>query len=123
MTLSQWADVAVVFLSIQAFILMLVPLVLFYFLIRGMNMAGGAMPGYMKRAQSFTRMVRDRTRGVSDKIAEPILKAHVKTMQAEATIQSFSTEVSDSFHGPEKPIRPGETETGGEMGVTIRDAK
>jgi len=98
-TLSQWADVAVVFLSIQAFILILVPLVLFYFMVRGMNIANGAMPGYMKRAQSFTHMVRDRTQGVSDKIAAPILKTRTKGVQVEATIQSFATEVGETMYG------------------------
>ena len=93
------------FLSIQAFILILIPLVLFYFMIRGMNIAGGAMPGYMKRAQSFTHMVRDRTQGVSDKIAAPILKTRAKGTQVEATIQSFTTEVSETMYGQEYAVQ------------------
>jgi len=98
-SLSQWADVAVVFLSIQAFVLMLVPLVLFYFLIRGMNIAGGAMPRYMKQAQSFTRIVRDRTQDASEKIAAPILKTRAKGVRMETTIRSFSTEVGETIYG------------------------
>ncbi len=123
MSLSQWADVAVVFLAIQAFILMLAPLVLFYFLIRGMNMAGGALPRYIKRAQSLTRTVRDRTDQASEKIAAPLLKMRKGGARVETAVRSFSTEVGETIYGDRGAIQTGVSGTGGdEIGTTNRDA-
>lgn len=120
MSLSQWADVAVVFLSIQAFILMLAPLVLFYFLIRGMNMAGGALPRYIKRAQSFTHTVSERTQDVSEKIAAPLLKMRRVGAHMETTVRSFSTEIGETVYGDEGAIQTGVNGTDGDEIKRVR---
>lgn len=119
-SLSQWADVAVVFLSIQAFILMLAPLVLFYFLIRGMNMAGGALPRYIKRAQSFTHTVSERTQDVSEKIAAPLLKMRRVGAHMETTVRSFSTEIGETVYGGEGAIQTGVNGTDGDEIKRVR---
>jgi len=92
-------DIAIVFLAIQAFILMLVPLVAVYFLVRGINIAGGVLPGYMKRAQSFTSTVRLRTDQTSDQIAKPILKMRRHGARIETTIRALSSEVGTTIYG------------------------
>lgn len=99
MNLATWRDIAIVFLAIQAFILTLVPLVAVYFLVRGVNIAGGVLPGYMKRAQSFTSAVRLRTDQTSDQIAKPILKMRNHGARVETIVRSFSSEVGATIYG------------------------
>ena len=105
MNLATWRDVAIVFLAIQAFILMLVPLVAVYFMVRGINIAGGALPGYMKRAQSFTSIVRLRTGQTSDQIAKPILKMRNRGARIETIVRSFSSEVGVTIYGDSPTVQ------------------
>lgn len=105
MSLTQWTNIAIIFLATQAFILTFVPLIIFFFLVRGMNVAGGALPGYMKKAQSFSRTVRLRTEETTDQIAKPILKVRNQSARVESTIRSFSSEVGATIYGDETTVQ------------------
>ncbi len=78
MELSTWADIAVVFLSIQCFIIMLIPLGLTFVMVRGMNIAGSALPEYLTKAQGYTRIMRDQTVNASDKVSAPLVRARAQ---------------------------------------------
>ncbi len=68
MDLSFWRDVAVVVLAVEMFVVTLVPLVLFFFGIKGVRYANRQARTYGQRArdgwQQIHRRVADVTRGV-----------------------------------------------------------
>jgi hypothetical protein len=101
--LRTWADIAVVFLSIQCFVIMLIPLVLTFFMVRGMNMAHGALPQYLIKAQGYSRIMRDQTVNAGDKIAAPLIHVRAQQARVDKSIRSFSQEVDESLFGPCEP--------------------
>ena len=89
MDLAFWRDVSIVFLSIQTFILLLVPLVAFYFAVRGLNFLHVRLPGVMYRAQGISKQVRVKTEAVSQRVADPVVRAQRERTKAEATLQAL----------------------------------
>ncbi len=103
MELRTWTDIAVVFLSIQCFIIMLIPLGLTFVMVRGMNIAGSALPEYLTKAQGYTRIMRDQTVNASDKISAPLVRARAQQARVEGSLRSFSKEIGDTVYGPCEP--------------------
>ena len=103
MDLRTWTDIAVVFLAIQCFVIMLIPLVLTFFMVRGMNMANSALPQYLIKAQGYSRIMRDQTVNVSDKIAAPLVQARAQQARVEMSVRSFAQEVEESLIRPCEP--------------------
>lgn len=89
MTLSQLADISTVWLAFLCFIGMLIPLAVTYFAIRGMNQVLGKTPGVLKRAQSVSRTVRDRTQMVSSRVAEPMIRTQGAAVKTETTVRKL----------------------------------
>ena len=92
MTLSQLADISVVWLSLLCFIGMLIPLAVTYFAIRGMNQVLGKTPGYLRRAQGFSRAARNRTLAVSNQVAEPMIRTQGAAVKAQTTVRTILTD-------------------------------
>jgi hypothetical protein len=87
--LAFWRDVSIVFLSIQTFILLLVPLVAFYFAVRGLNFLHIRLPRVMYKAQDISKQVRMKTEAASQRVADPVVRAQRERTKAEATLQSL----------------------------------
>ena len=105
MSLSTWADIATVFLAIQCFVIMLVPLVATFFLVRGVNMVGGLLPEYLTKAQGVTRTVRNRTVETSVQVTEPLLRFRREQTRMESAVRSFSDEIGNTIYGDREPGR------------------
>ena len=89
MDLAFWRDVSIVFLSIQTFILLLVPLVAFYFAVRGLNFLHVRLPGVMYRAQGISKQVRMKTEAASQRVADPVVRVQRERTKAEVTLQAL----------------------------------
>ncbi|NJN82452.1 MAG: hypothetical protein HC802_09380 [Caldilineaceae bacterium] len=87
--LSFWADISVIWLSLLFFIFAMIPLVIFYFAVRGMNIVNNRAQGFFRRAQSVSRTTRDRTIAVSDRIADPIVRTQGQVTKAETVVQKL----------------------------------
>ena len=85
MDLAFWRDVSIVFLAIQTFILLIIPLAIFYFMVRGLNFLHVRLPRVLFRAQDISKEVRTRTEAVSERIADPLIKADREGTRAKAT--------------------------------------
>ena len=92
MDLSFWADVSVVWLSLLFFIFALIPLAIFYFAVRGMNVVNNRAQGFFRQAQSVSRSARDKTIAVSDRIADPIVRAQGQAAKAETVARTLVTD-------------------------------
>ena len=55
MTLTDWTNLSIVWLSFLAFILGIVPLVLLFFAVRGMMAVNRSLPRYLKLGQYYSR--------------------------------------------------------------------
>ncbi len=76
MDLAAWRDLSLIWLSLLAFIIGIVPLVLLYFVVRGMRAVNRTVPRYLKLGQHYSGIVRDQTRKYSTLLTEPVTRAH-----------------------------------------------
>ncbi len=96
MNLEFWTDVSIVFLAIQTFILLLIPLVAFYFAVRGLNFLHIRLPRVMSQAQNVSKQVRLKTEAASERVADPIVRAQRARTKAETTLRSLVPRVEPS---------------------------
>ena len=87
--LTFWTNLSIIWLAFLGFILTLVPLVIFYFAMRGMFIVNRTLPRYLKLGQYYSGIVRDQTTRVSLKVAEPMVRAHGEAARTQAFLQSL----------------------------------
>ena len=87
--LTFWTNLSIIWLAFLGFILTLVPLVIFYFAMRGMFIVNRTLPRYLKLGQYYSGIVRDQTTRVSLKVAEPMVHAHGEAARTQAFLQSL----------------------------------
>ena len=84
MTLPNTADIAVIILTIHALIACVVPVVLFYFVARGAIALDRKTRQVMPTVQDYARQMSDGATKVSDRVAEPIVKAESTAIRLRA---------------------------------------
>jgi HAMP domain-containing protein len=82
-----WRDVSIVWLSLFCFLGLAVPLVILYFLVRGMNRALSKAESLFHRVQGYSQQVRQQSETVSAKVAEPVVQAHKRFTRIQATFR------------------------------------
>ena len=87
--LAFWTNVSIVFLAIETFFLLLIPLVAFYFAIRGLNFLHIRLPRVMFRAQGISKEVRLRTEAASQRVVDPMVSAERERTKAAAAMKSL----------------------------------
>lgn len=91
MDLAFWRDVSIVFLSIQTFILLIIPLVAFYFAVRGLNFLHIRLPRVMYKAQDISKQVKTQTEAASQRVVDPIISADRERAKTAAAMRSLVT--------------------------------
>lgn len=76
MSLDFWRNVAVIWLCMQGFILLLIPLAIAFFMVKGINWVVAKTPPLFHKAQGYSRLVRDKTDLYADKVADPLIRVH-----------------------------------------------
>jgi len=87
MSLAIWRDLAVVWLALLCFIGSLIPLVAFYFAVRGMSAVNRRVPPLLQKAQTYSRTARARTDDVSTRVAAPVMRARAQGAKWERVAQ------------------------------------
>jgi hypothetical protein len=77
MNLPFWRDVALVLLIIEAFIMGLLPLVILYFAIKGMNWLTSKARYYLPLARSYVTRVEEATKRSSEMASAPLIESYV----------------------------------------------
>ena len=89
MSLATGRDIALVVLVIEAIILGLVPLAVFYYAIRGMRSLRSWLDPKMPVARAQLERVAHSTRTISDYIVAPVLGVGSRRWQVQGTIQAL----------------------------------
>lgn len=86
MNIELWRDIAVVWLSLHALILLLIPLAIFYLLVRGINWVHRKVPPLFLKAQGYSQIMRRQSEQIAGKVAHPLIVGHSQSARVEATI-------------------------------------
>lgn len=78
MELAFWRDLSIIWLSLLCFIGLIPPLVIFYFMVRGMHAVNQRALPLMKTAQTYSRLARDKTDDVANRVTEPVLRTQAQ---------------------------------------------
>lgn len=89
MDLATGRDIALVILIVEAFVLSLVPLTLFYFGIRGMQALRRKLDPLFPTLQDRLRSIAHGTRNVSERMVRPFIALSCLRAQAQGTIQAL----------------------------------
>lgn len=76
MSLEQWTDLAVIWLSFLCFIGLLIPLAIGFFAVKGMHTAVDRTPRLLRQAQGYSRLMRNKVEDASHRVSEPVIQAH-----------------------------------------------
>jgi len=94
MTLGTWRDIAIVLLALQLFIMLLIPLVIAFFSMRGINWVHGKVPPLWEKAHHYSHLMRDKTGEISDRVVAPVLRTRSR-------VESWAT-VVDRVRGVDR---------------------
>lgn len=89
MSLAFWRDVSIVWLALQSFILLIVPLAISYFAVRGMRYVLAKLPPLFHQAQTFSSKARNKTEDVCDQIASPLISAHSRAEETKTVFDQL----------------------------------
>lgn len=84
MNLGFWRDLSVVLLCLEGFVLLLIPAAILFFAVKGMNALHRKLHEIFPKVQGVFRQVNRVTRQVTDKVAEPVIKAGAQAAQVQA---------------------------------------
>lgn len=105
MDLRFWADVSTIWLCFLAFIIGLVPAVLLYFCVRGMQIVNRKVPPYLKLGRRYSGIVRDQTHKISAMVAEPLTRTHAEAARYSAIARNLMPDLK-SASAQEKELNP-----------------
>ncbi len=91
MSLEFWRNLSVVWIALHAFVLFLIPTVIAYFLVRGINWLLAKTKLGFSKAQGFSRQVNEKTEALSERVAAPVIAAHSKVSRVQRVGKSFFT--------------------------------
>ena len=90
MTLTDWTNLAIILLAVEAFVFVLIPAVLLYYSVRGMQSTRAWLRTIgLPQSQRISRLVAERTNTYSAKVTEPFVQVEASTTQARATLSAF----------------------------------
>ena len=89
MSIALWRDISVVWLSLFCFVALVIPIVILYFAVRGMNFVQEKTHMLFLKAQGISQIVRVRTESISEKVAKPVIQAHGSFAKTRTWLQSL----------------------------------
>jgi hypothetical protein len=75
-SLAFWRDVSIVWLSLFCLIGLAIPLVVFYFAVRGLNFVHRHVAALLQRGQGYSRIMRQQSEKLSHQVAAPVIRTH-----------------------------------------------
>jgi hypothetical protein len=89
MDLGVWRDISLMWLVFLTFIAVLPVGIVLFFAIKGMRRLRQIVKLYLRVAQDKARLVATSSEEISQKIAEPVIKAYAKTAQVNTIAKSI----------------------------------
>jgi hypothetical protein len=103
MDLAAWRDLSLIWLIFWAFLIGIVPLVLLYFVVRGMQAVNRTVPRYLKLGKYYSGIARQQTRKYSALLAEPVTRTHGQAARFQAIVRQLTPHAS---RANEKELKP-----------------
>jgi hypothetical protein len=75
-SLEQWRDIALIWLSFLCFIGLLIPLAISFFLVKGMHSAVDRTPRLLRQVQGYSRQMRNKVEDASHQVTGPVIQVH-----------------------------------------------
>ena len=89
MTLRDWADVSVVWLAFLFFVFSLIPAVIFYFSIRGVNRMMSGIRTYSPRVRAGFRQASEVAEKTSQKVTSPFVTMRAASAQVRGSLSAL----------------------------------
>jgi hypothetical protein len=83
-------DIALVFLSLEALVMALVPMVIIFGLAYGAYRLAGLARVYLRKAQAYAQLAYDYVEKASVAVAAPFIKVHSSVRQVTAIVQRLT---------------------------------
>ncbi len=83
-------DIALIFLSLEALVIALVPLVIFSGLAYGVYRLHRLAKTYLQKAQGYAQQAQDTVERASQAVARPMIRAHAAGSQATAMVRKLT---------------------------------
>ena len=83
-------DIALIFLSLEALVIALVPLAIFSGLAYGVYRLHRLAKTGLQKAQGYAQQANDFVKSASDKVAQPVIQAHAVGSQATAMVKKLA---------------------------------
>jgi hypothetical protein len=87
MNLDFWRNVSIIWLALQLFIILVIPLAITYFAVRGMSFVLKKTPPVFHKAQEISGKVRATTDSAAERAVEPVIEANKKVTAAEVALR------------------------------------
>jgi hypothetical protein len=89
MDLAFWRDVAIVLLALHLFVLLILPAGLLFLGVRGMQFVHRKLPPLYQKAQEISAQIPVKADGISNKVAEPVVRGHRWASQTRAVVHTL----------------------------------
>ncbi len=104
MDLDFWRDISIIWLALQLFVILILPLAATYFAVRGMHVALRKLPPLFHTAQEYSRKVRSTTETVAEKTVTPIIEVNKRATAAEVALRRLIRDREQSTHTREERL-------------------
>jgi len=84
-----WRDLSIIWLSLFCFVGLVIPIVVLYFITRGLNTVQTKTVALLHTAQGLSRTLRMRTEGVSEQVGEPIIRINSRYAKLQTRLYSL----------------------------------
>ncbi len=104
MDLDFWRDISIIWLALQLFVILILPLAATYFAVRGMNIALRKLPPLFHTAQEYSHKARSTTESVAEKVVEPVIEVNKRATAAEVALRRLFQDRKQSTHSREERV-------------------
>ena len=98
MSLEFWRNVAVIWLCLQAFIMLLIPLAISYLLVRGINWVVRKTPPIFHKGQEYSSLMRSKTEAYAEKAAAPVISAHARAAKVQTVLERLTGRAEETHY-------------------------
>lgn len=95
MDISLGRDIALIWLSLLCFIALIIPLALFFVLVRYMNSAHKFTLNTLHKVHDQATVMRNKTEQVAERAVQPVIRVQKGVSRTKSTLQSIASPRSD----------------------------
>lgn len=83
-----WRNLAIVWLSLFCFIGLAVPLVILYFIVRGLQRVPGKVRPLLQQLQGYSQTLHHQSENLSTQVSEPLIRLNHRATKLQMTLRN-----------------------------------